>query len=118
MPRAKDEKGRFKKAIARKQISVRLLPEIADKLRRCPNRNRYIEAVLMEKIALLCAAPDPAWDYIEDWDRILDLFLFAGSALLAVQQCEEKCSFGDDAIAQLEKDIENWLKMRQEKQHD
>lgn len=108
MPKKRGKSGRFENAIARQIVSIKVLPEIAEPLSKIPNRSKYIEAVLMERIAS-SLPPDPDWGYFEEWEQILDLITLAGSALIRLKENEERGTAGDNAIAVLEKDVEKWL---------
>lgn len=97
--------GKFVKCDRKEHVSLRIPVELRDRLKLLPNMSKYIEAVLLERMGELMASPDPDWDYYNEWDEILDVLIFAGNALKTIQQCEERCEMGDNAMELLKKNI-------------
>ena len=105
MPIEQGEDGKFKPGDRKEHVSLRIPIELRDRLKLLPNMSKYIEAILLERMGELMVSPDPDWDYYNEWDEILDILIYAGNALKTIQQCEDRCEIGDDAIELLKKNL-------------
>lgn len=113
MKRNRNTSGQYLPGEAKELISFRVPADLKEKLSKFPNRSKYIESLLYEKMTHMQIA-DPEWDYHPQWESLFEIIIMAGRAIEKLAQYEEQCEDADAIWLEAIKEIGNWKEMQEE----
>lgn len=110
--RTRKKDGTFSVEVSTKaQISITIRADLAEKLKRFPNRSQYIERLLFENAAN-SQIVSIDWDYWEEWEALQDLQLMANHCLVKLAEHEERNPQADGEIEVLKNKVVKWLQIQ------